>query len=726
MSALRQVRGPRASALVPGPGLCRRRGALPARRGEPRLRLPVRAAAGGRIRAQADRLSVLLNLDWPEDTLLQVAAVGLPGHRGAAGADAGAAHRARRRAAARGHRRSARSSCARGTDAALGPGTELRVRDLQVLVTVKLPAARGRPHRGRAQRRRGAARRRPAGAGHRGPAGPQPLTADRYVRLMKTLLNWGAGAGWRDRIVPECDPDRLIREQFLDLDRALEVDARGLRLGGLPGADPLGQALPRPARLRAGRALSGRSPLGHPRGAPQRAGHASTCTSPSPRRRGSSSPPSASGPPTWPTGRWSTSCPPSPSASTASTSCSRPWTTATARCKAYLGLVLFTPPAEAVAALSNLRTYWRELGFQVMPDQFFALPLFLHCLPFGADRGGAPRHHALPHPGRHPCGDPDAGVRRLEGHRHAGAEPGRALRAADGRVPVRLGVQLQRGDRRPVGLGQVLPHQRAHRHQPERRRALLGDRRGALLREPLRLAGRPVRRLHPRGHTLPQPLRADPQLGGGGRRDHRPGDRHGRPDRAAGRLPHRRAQAGAQVPVGHQGHGHDGGRRGRGAAGATRTGASATWASSSTPSPPPGEYGRFFNGPNTIAFDVRLRGAGARGAERPQAPPAGGPAAADLPDPAGHVPGRPRPAEAGGHRRGLGPAHPGRRGAASSRPATGAFASTAARRSPSPSPSTTSTATPPGGPSPRTAPTPSCSPSRARPSSSCRPSAACP
>jgi conjugal transfer ATP-binding protein TraC len=54
--------------------------------------------------------------------------------------------------------------------------------------------------------------------------------------------------------------------------------------------------------------------------------------------------------------------------------------------KAYLGVVLFTPPHEAVAALSNLRTYWRELGFQLLADRYFALPLFLHCLPFGPDR----------------------------------------------------------------------------------------------------------------------------------------------------------------------------------------------------------------------------------------------------------------------------------------------------------------------------------------------------
>ena len=55
--------------------------------------------------------------------------------------------------------------------------------------------------------------------------------------------------------------------------------------------------------------------------------------------------------------------------------------------RAYLGVVLLTPEEEAAAAGSNLRTYWRELGFQIMPDHFFALPLFLNCLPFGADRG---------------------------------------------------------------------------------------------------------------------------------------------------------------------------------------------------------------------------------------------------------------------------------------------------------------------------------------------------
>jgi hypothetical protein len=60
---------------------------------------------------------------------------------------------------------------------------------------------------------------------------PEPLDADHYVRLLATLLNWSDTAGWRDLIVPEADPGRLLRDQLLDLDTALEVDARGLTLG---------------------------------------------------------------------------------------------------------------------------------------------------------------------------------------------------------------------------------------------------------------------------------------------------------------------------------------------------------------------------------------------------------------------------------------------------------------------------------------------------------------
>jgi len=271
----------------------------------------------------------------------------------------------------------------KGTEAALGPGTELRVRDLHVLVTVKLPIAAAVPTEAElndAAELRVGAEQVLTTAGLR----PEPLSADRYVRLMSTLLNWGAGAGWRDRIVPECDPQRLIREQLLDLDRALDIDARGLTLGDCRVQTLSVKRFPD----RLGFGLAARF-LGDPLSGTRGVRHnLLVCLN---------------------------LHFPDPEATRVQLTAQRQWAANMAYgpmvkflpalaqrkhgfdvlfealdngdrpLKAYLGLVLFTPPAEAVAALSNLRTYWRELGFQVMADHFFALPLFLHCLPFGAE-----------------------------------------------------------------------------------------------------------------------------------------------------------------------------------------------------------------------------------------------------------------------------------------------------------------------------------------------------
>ena len=60
---------------------------------------------------------------------------------------------------------------------------------------------------------------------------PAVLDADHYVRLLNTLLNWNPNAGWKDRVVPECDPTQLIREQLLDYDNAVQTDEKGIWLG---------------------------------------------------------------------------------------------------------------------------------------------------------------------------------------------------------------------------------------------------------------------------------------------------------------------------------------------------------------------------------------------------------------------------------------------------------------------------------------------------------------
>jgi len=217
----------------------------------------------------------------------------------------------------------------KGTEAALGPGTDLRVRNLQVLVTVKIPMAAAVPTEAElndAAELRVGAEQVLTTAGLR----PERLSADRYVRLMSTLLNWGTGAGWRDRIVPECDSQRLIREQLLDLDHALDVDAHGLTLGGCRVQTLSVKRFPD----RLGFGLAARflgDPLSGTRGV--RHNLLLVCLNlhfPDPeatrvqltaQRQWAAN--------RQPTGPWSSSCRRWPSASTASMSCSRPWTTAT-------------------------------------------------------------------------------------------------------------------------------------------------------------------------------------------------------------------------------------------------------------------------------------------------------------------------------------------------------------------------------------------------------------
>jgi conjugal transfer ATP-binding protein TraC len=382
MTALRQFRGARASALFPVLAFASEEGVFlldDQSLGFGYLCEPLAAGDQG----QAERLSVLLNQDWPKDTLLQVMLWASPdieeplarmGGLRISHADA-----LLREATA------ARAQFLRcGTEAALGPGTELRVRDLQVLVTVKLPLPAAVPTE---VELRDAAELRIGTEQVLATAGlkPEALTADRYVRLLNVLLNWGEHCGWRDRIVPECEPTRLIREQLLDLDRALEVDARGLTLGAARVQTLSVKRFPD----RLGFGLAARF-LGDPLSGTRGVRHnLLVCLN---------------------------LHFPEPEATRVQLTAQRQWAANMAYgplvrflpalaqrkhgfdvlfealdngdrpLKAYLGLILFTPPAEAVAALSNLRTYWRELGFQVMADHFFSLPLFLHCLPFGPDR----------------------------------------------------------------------------------------------------------------------------------------------------------------------------------------------------------------------------------------------------------------------------------------------------------------------------------------------------
>ncbi|PZN81143.1 MAG: hypothetical protein DM484_08915 [Candidatus Methylumidiphilus alinenensis] len=179
--------------------------------------------------AVADRVNVLLNQDWPVETLLQVSLWASPD------IDAALALMQVRRMAQQQpfHKDMLRATVeflGQGAQSSLDSAAGMRLRRMQVLVTVKLPMAGAMPTEGDLRR---VAELRLSTFQSLGTIGlrPEALGSGHYVRLLSTILNWGADAGWHDRISPECDPASLIRDQLFDFDKSLRVDARGLWLG---------------------------------------------------------------------------------------------------------------------------------------------------------------------------------------------------------------------------------------------------------------------------------------------------------------------------------------------------------------------------------------------------------------------------------------------------------------------------------------------------------------
>ena len=333
--------------------------------------------------AAADRLTVLLNQDWPPGTLLQMALWATPDidenlarMLGLRLNDPGEVLRQSTQERVRFLRE--------GVDHSLIAGTDLRVRDLLLVVTVKLPLAAGRPTEAEHKQ---ACELRDASEQVLATAGLQPRTldADALVRIMGTLLNWSQEASWRQRLIPECDPHQLVKEQFLDYTHALEVDSTGLTLG-----DARVQTLSvkrYPDRI--GFGLAGRylgDPFSGTRGISDNV--LLTMNVHFPEQEGVRTKMRTQR-------QWAANVAYGPIAKfipeiavrkhgydvlfNALDNGNRP-------VQVYMGVVLFSPATRAQRSLSNALTYWRELGFQLMRDSFFALPLFLHCLPFGAER----------------------------------------------------------------------------------------------------------------------------------------------------------------------------------------------------------------------------------------------------------------------------------------------------------------------------------------------------
>ncbi|MCQ8181021.1 type IV secretion system protein TraC [Methylomonas sp. LW13] len=329
------------------------------------------------------RVNVLLNQDWPPETLLQVSLWTSPDIE-----ESLAIMQTRRLK----QQKPTYKTMTQASIEFLRQGTTkppeaisgARLRRSHILVTVKLPMAYPRPSE---QDIRRASELQMATQQSLSTIGlyPELLGADQYVRILNTILNWQPDAGWKDRVVPECDPTQLIRDQLLDYDNALELDEKGLWLGHKRVKTLSAKRTPDHFYFGSAKSYLG-DILSGTRGIRQNALLSLTLHYPDAESTRSKQ----EGVRQFITNQVNT-----PIAHFLPVLVQRKhhfdvlfdaYHDGDRPIRAYFGVLLFCDEAEEAAAVSNARVYFRELGFQLLEDKYFCLPFFLNCLPFGPER----------------------------------------------------------------------------------------------------------------------------------------------------------------------------------------------------------------------------------------------------------------------------------------------------------------------------------------------------
>lgn len=329
------------------------------------------------------RVNVLLNQDWPTETLLQVSLWTSPDIE-----ESLAVMQTRRLK----QQKPTYKTMTQASIEFLRQGTTkppesisgARLRRTHVMVTVKLPIANPRPSEAEIRR---ATELQLATQQSLSTIGlyPEILDADQYVRILNTLLNWQSDAGWKDRVVPECDPTQLIRDQLLDYDNALQTDEKGVWLGSKRVKTLSAKRTPDHFYFGSAKSYLG-DILSGTRGIRQNALisltlHYPDAESTRTRQEGMR--------------QFITNQVNTPIARFLPVLVQRKhnfdvlfeaYGDGDRPIRSYFGVLLFCDEQEESAAVSNARVYFRELGFQLLEDKYFCLPFFLNCLPFGPER----------------------------------------------------------------------------------------------------------------------------------------------------------------------------------------------------------------------------------------------------------------------------------------------------------------------------------------------------
>lgn len=328
-----------------------------------------------------DRLNVLLNQEWPVDTLIQCLLFTSPDVPQERVTEAPSAQRTSL------PRRLDERSRRFRENATHRPIPELDgvlLRKSELILTFKLPLRSLEPtdtEMEEASKLKGATLQALFTIGLR----PNLLDGSRWLRIMSVLLNWDSDALWREETLRPPARDLPLRDQVLDYSQRISVSKEQIVLGErevrllsvkrYPETAPLGSALRYLGDLLSGsRGIRQNLLLGMTLHYPEAEAHRSRIAT---------------------SRQWITAQATGPMARfmprlgmrkqqfdllfEAFEDGDRP-------VRASLSLALIVRPEEATRAVANARVYFRELGFQLLEDRYIALPLFLNLLPLGAER----------------------------------------------------------------------------------------------------------------------------------------------------------------------------------------------------------------------------------------------------------------------------------------------------------------------------------------------------
>ncbi|MEY2696776.1 MAG: hypothetical protein RL333_914, partial [Pseudomonadota bacterium] len=328
-----------------------------------------------------DRLNVLLNQDWPVDTLIQCLLFTSPDlhPERTLGGQNDAASSLPKRLDER-----SRDFRKKATDQPLQELDGVLVRRSELMLCFKLPIKTMEPtplEMGEAEKLCAATCQSLATIGLR----PTRLNGARWLRWMAVILHWDAEALWRDEPLTSPDRSRPLRDQVLEFGSCLKLSKEDIQLGSrevrllsvkqYPESAPLGGALRYLGDLLSGsRGIRQNVLIGMTLHYPESESHKSRIAT---------------------SRQWITTQATGPMARFLPRLSSRKhqfdllfdaFEEGDRPVRASLAMALFVRPEEATRAMANAKVYFRELGFQLLEDRYIALPLFLNLLPLGAER----------------------------------------------------------------------------------------------------------------------------------------------------------------------------------------------------------------------------------------------------------------------------------------------------------------------------------------------------